>query len=148
MNATESDNTMPYLSKRLHRQATALTLLFAALPPLAGCGGGGTSAATTPAPSATTAIVTGQVQSSTGVGVSGDRVVLNLGSPRFAGTTTDAQGRFTLTVAAADITGSDAVTVLDSTGSLLATIPVVLTVGQSVTLPPIAIGPPPPPGSI
>lgn len=137
-------------TKSLSLRTTALALLLAALPPLAGCGGGGggSSTGTALTPTATTAVVTGQVQSAVGSGVSGDRVVLNLGQVPLAGAITDAQGRFGLIAPTLAISGSDTLTVFDAAGVLLATVPVVLTPGASVTLPPITVGPPPPPAGV
>ena len=120
------------------------TVLFLSVPLLSGCSGGG-GGSTPPS-----AAVSGRLQSTAGGSVSGYRVVFNRGGSRSVSATTDAQGAFTLPVPPAAITGADTLSVLDPGGALVATAPVTLAPGSTspVVLPPIAVGPPPPPGSV
>ena len=108
---------------------------------LSGCGGGGGYAN----PSLQT--LSGRVQSAAGTPLPGYRVVYDPGSDLTPGqgsgvtATTDAQGRFTLSVLPGQVTGHDTVSVYDGTDSLVGTATVVPGGPASV----ITVTPPVPP---
>ena len=116
---------------------------------LSGCGGGGGYAN----PSLQT--LSGRVQSAAGTPLPGYRVVYDPGSDLTPGqgsgvtATTDAQGRFTLSVLPGQVTGHDTVSVYDGTDSLVGTATVVPGGPASVitVTPPVPPAPPAPPAS-
>jgi hypothetical protein len=126
-------------AKRYWDRAAWLTIALLAAP-LTGCGGGGNSGGSAPAPQTTT--FTGTVLNSSGSPVAGASIVFDNIGP--VSTVTNNQGQFTLTVPNADITGTDTLTAFTSQGILLQMQN--LTASTSVTI--IVPSAPPPPTNL
>jgi hypothetical protein len=146
------------------KSATALRPTLGALLSvlLTGCGGGGGGGGTSSSPSTpadasssnitttttppSSATISGLVDNSSGTALSGYQVVYDFGTASALTATTDSSGRFTLTVPAGEITGSDTLTLKDTLGATAASQSVTLVAGQtaSVTFTPADAAPPPP----
>ncbi len=124
------------LTKETLARTLALTALPLALLP-AGCGGGSNSTGNN-SPVVQTLTLTGTVSSLASGAAVGDTVVFDGNNALSA--VTNGQGQFTLTLPASNVTGNDTLTVSNSQGVVLETVPVTSTTTPvTITLPP---GPP------